>query len=843
MPDRSPLPVDAILPELLSVLADGGQAVLEAPTGAGKTTRVPPALLNADWLGGQKVIMLEPRRLAARAAARRIASERGERVGGAVGYRVRGDTQVSGRTRLEVVTEGVLTRMLLDDPALTGVGAVLFDEFHERSLQADLGLALTLQSRALFREDLRLVVMSATLDGERIAELLGGAPVVASRGRMFPVETEYLGQPNDRVEDAAAAAVRRALDEETGSVLVFLPGAGEIRRTEERLTGLPADVQVHPLYGNLSPQKQDAAVSPAPEGTRKVVLSTDIAETSLTIEGVRVVIDSGLARRPRFSPSSGMTSLVTVRISQASAEQRRGRAGRTQPGVCYRLWSEVDQAAMRPYDVPEIAQADLAPLALDLAAWGASPEDLRWLDPPPAAAFGRARELLRELGALDAEGSLTEHGRAMSELPMHPRLGHLAITAREMGRGALAADVVALLSERDLFQYAGRLPDVDLRLRVEALRDKSVADSLRGVRLHRGALYRARDESTRQRRAWNLPKHSAPSEHLHDAGLLLALAYPDRIAQKTHETAEGVRYRMRGGQGARLDPDQPLADREMLAIGTLDDRHGGARVFLAAPLEADRLAVLFADQIVEEDEVTWDERSGSVQARRVTRLGAVILQEGPLDNPDPSLITAALMDGVRQRGLEAALSWSKAARGVRERLAFLHHHLGAPWPDVSDEALTKTLEDWLAPYAPAARSLGDLSRVDLAQVLLNQVPSEKRGELEHLAPEHVTVPSGSSVRLDYSDPEAPVLAVKLQEVFGLTDTPRLLGGRLPVTMHLLSPARRPVQVTQDLAGFWASSYFDVRKDMRGRYPKHPWPENPLDAAPTAKTKRQLRRSS
>ncbi|GAB5537625.1 MAG: ATP-dependent helicase HrpB [Rubricoccaceae bacterium] len=842
------LPVDAVLPELAAALGDSPCAVLQAPPGAGKTTRVPLALAKAEWLRDRSIVMLEPRRLAARTAARRLAHQLGERVGEMVGVQVRLETKRSARTRIEVVTEGILTRRLLGDPALERgpggrpVGVVLFDEYHERSLQADLGLALCLQAQALLRPDLKILVMSATLDGARVASLLGpNTPIVSSEGRTFPITTHYLGGPHGkvggrpaRIEDAVADAVRQALREETGSVLAFLPGLGEIRRTAERLDGT-VRARIAPLYGTLSASEQDAAISPARDGERKVVLATSIAETSLTIEGVRVVVDSGLARRPRFDAGSGMSRLETVRVSAAEADQRQGRAGRTEPGVAYRLWSQTEQAALQPFAPPEIAQADLAPLALDLAAWGAAPEDLEWLDPPPDALYDQARDLLRQLDALDAEGHLTDHGRAMAELAMHPRLAHMAITA---GRSGLAADLAALLGERDVVQpdgrhQHGRVADVDLRLRVEALRGQD-ASAFRGLRLDRGALHRAREQARRWRRQWTA--HDASSD-LHDAGRLLALAYPDRVAQRVAETAQGARFRLREGRSATLDPGQPLADSPFLAVGDLDDRHGGVRVFLAAPLTVDDIEDLFASSIVEEEVVTWDAEAGSVRARRVRRLGAVILKDAPLRQPDPALVRTALAEGLRAAGL-ASLGWSKDARRLRERLAFLHQHEGRPWPNVSDDALLDTLDTWLGTALATARRLSDLARADLSGALLALVPWDKHADLDRLAPSHVTVPSGSRIPIDYSDPAAPVLAVRLQEVFGLTTTPTVLGGRVPLLMHLLSPAGRPAQMTTDLASFWRDTYFDVRKDLRGRYPKHHWPENPLEATPTARVKRR-----
>ena len=849
------LPVDAVLPDLVRALGASAGSVLQAPPGAGKTTRVPLALLDADWLGDRSVVMLEPRRLAARTAARRLAQQLGERVGDTVGYQVRLDRSGGPRTRVEVVTEGILTRRLLGDPALERgpggrpVGVVIFDEYHERSLQADLGLALCLQARALLRPDLRILVMSATLDGARVASLLGpDTPVVTSEGRAHPVETHYLGRAPTRrldgraarVEDGVADAVRRALRDETGSVLAFLPGVGEIRRTAERLDGLAPDVRLAPLYGTLPAAEQDAAIAPAAPGERKVVLATSIAETSLTIEGVRVVVDAGLARRPRFDAGSGMSRLETVRVSAAEADQRRGRAGRTEPGVCYRLWSETEQAALQPFAPPEIASADLAPLALDLAAWGAAPDELAWLDPPPAALYASARDLLRALGALDAGGALTEHGRQLAELPLHPRLAHLAVRGRQLGRAALAADLAALLGERDVVQghgpARGHHADVDLRLRVEALRGHELA-SVRGLRLDRGALHRAREQGRRWRRAWDARERP---DDLDLVGRLLALAYPDRVAQKVADSAQGARFRLREGRSATLDTAQPLADADLLAVGDLDDRQGGVRVFLAAPLTAEDVDALFADDIVEEDVVTWDAGAGAVRARRVRRLGAVVLGDAPLRQPDPARVRAALAEGLREAGLEA-LGWSRDARRLRDRLAFLHaHDDGAEpvWPDVSDDALIRQIDLWLGTELARATRLSDLARTDLAGALLALVPWDRHADLDRLAPSHVGVPSGSRIPVDYADPEAPVLAVRLQEVFGLEATPTVLGGRVPLVMHLLSPAGRPAQVTTDLASFWRDAYFDVRKDLRGRYPKHHWPENPLDATPTARAKRR-----
>ncbi|MEM9997546.1 MAG: ATP-dependent helicase HrpB [Bacteroidota bacterium] len=849
-PQTTPLPIDTVLEDVRAAMRSRPCAVLQAPPGAGKTTRVPLALLDEAWLGTQRIVMLEPRRLAARAAARRMAHSLGERVGQTVGYRIRREVKVGAQTRIEVVTEGILTRMLQSDPTLDGVGLLIFDEYHERSLAADLGLAFALDAHHGLREDLRLLVMSATLDGERIAALMADeagspAPIVTSRGRAFPVETRYVEAPARRSSRRGGAsgvrdlpermsdAIREALADEPGSVLAFLPGVGEIRRTEALLRdgSLPADVRLAPLYGALDQRAQDAAIEPAADGVRKVVLATPIAETSLTIEGVRVVVDGGYARTPRFSPRTGMTRLETVRISAASADQRRGRAGRTEPGVCIRLWGPLEQAHLAAFTPPETVLADLAPLALELAAWGITDAtSLRWLDPPPDAALSQARDLLRDLGALDRSQQITQRGRQMVRLGLHPRMAALLIEGKALGLGATACAVAALLGERDPLRAApGTTADADLRLRLDVLRSGSTPLPL-GHRADPRAVQTLRAEAAHLRRRLSVP--DAPLE-AEAAGLLVALAYPDRIAQRM----TGRRYRLRTGHQAALSHDQPLADAEYLAVAALDDRPGGAKLFLAAPLALDDIEAHFGDQIREVDVVTWDAESERVVARRQAHLGALVLRDAPLPDPSPDAVTEALLDGLCGAGIEA-LSWSKEAQHLQDRLRFLHAHRPEAWHDVSDAALLDTLADWLGPHVYGLRRLADVRKLDLDAVLRARLDWPQQQALDRLAPSHLRVPSGSNLRVDYSEPEAPVLAVKLQEVFGWTETPRLLDGTIPVTMHLLSPARRPVQVTQDLAGFWASSYFDVRKDLRGRYPKHPWPENPLEATPTARTKRR-----
>lgn len=829
------LPIDEALPTLLEALRAGGAAVLQAPPGAGKTTHVPLALLQEPWLAGGRIVMLEPRRLAARAAARRMAELLGETVGRRVGYRMRMETVVSARTRIEVVTEGVLSRMLQSDPGLDGIGAVIFDEFHERSLQADLGLALVLQSQRILREDLRLLVMSATLDGEPISELLGGAPIVTSQGRAYPVETRYLERPAEgRIERTIAAAVARAIAQEEGDLLVFLPGAGEIRRVEELLRegALGPDVRIAPLHGTLPQQAQDLAIAPSPRGVRKVVLATSIAETSLTIEGVRIVIDSGLMRVPRFSPRTGMTRLATVRVTRASADQRRGRAGRLGPGICYRLWTETDHHHLLAQGQPEIMEADLAPLSLELAEWGVSdPAELSWLTPPPSGAYAGARDLLTRLGALSPEGTISAHGRSMAALPLHPRLAHMLLAAQDLGHGMLATELAALLAERDPFRSTGPATDADIRLRIEALRgiEGSGGGSYHGHMVDRGTLKRIAATA----RIWQRQLRIRETSHETEAcGLLLSLAYPDRIAQM--RAGQPGRYLLRNGQSATIGREQPLAGAPYLVPVELDGERRESRIFLAAPISLDEIELLHADQIEEERTIAWDDETGTVLARKHERLGALVLRDHPLTDVPKELLAEALLAGIARGGLDI-LPWERESRVLRERMAFLHR-LDPAWPDVSDTALLGTLDTWLAPHLHGMRRREDLAKIDLGEALAGLLSWDLRARLDELAPTHLTVPSGSRIPIDYTNPEDPVLAVRLQEMFGAVETPRVGGGRVPLTVHLLSPAGRPAQVTRDLANFWRSTYFDVRKDLKGRYPKHHWPDDPLQATPTSRAK-------
>jgi ATP-dependent helicase HrpB len=808
------LPIHEVIGELKAALGTNSSAVLVAPPGAGKTTVVPLELLGEPWLGGGKIILLEPRRLAARAAAERMARTLGEPVGETVGYRVRMQSKVSVRTRIEVVTEGVFTRMILADPELPGVGCVIFDEFHERSLDADLGLALAHDAQGVLREDLKLLVMSATLDGAAVARLLGAAPVVESQGRAFPVETRYLGRDDRlRLEDQVARAVERALAAETGSLLVFLPGQGEIRRTAERLEERVRrpGVVIAPLYGALDPREQDAAISPAPAGVRKVVLATSIAETSLTIEGVRVVIDCGLARVPRYDPASGLTRLATVRVSRAAADQRRGRAGRTEPGVCYRLWDEAETRALPAYGEPEIRAADLSGLALDLARWGArDPAALAFLDPPPAAAYGEAVSLLTRLGGLDAQGVLTGHGRALGDLPLPPRLGHMLLKAAESGQAMRAARIAAVLTERGL---GGR--DADLTHRLQAFeRDRSP---------------RGRDARALAERWARLagPGGAAPAA---PDGILLGFAYPERIARARGPLGE---FQLVSGRGAFLEPTDALARAQWLAIGELGGGERRDRILLAAVAEAGDILAAFQDQVMEEARL--DEGPGGLRVKRLTKLGRIVVRETIEATPDPALLTAALLDQVRREGL-AALAFGPAARSLRARVDFLRRAGEGDMPDLSDEALVARLDGWLAPLLAGRRSLKSVPADALDGALRSLIPWDVQRRIETAAPTHFKAPTGSRIAIDYAAEGGPLVEVRVQEVFGLSEHPSIAGGRTPLTLALLSPARRPIQLTRDLPGFWRGSWREVRAEMRGRYPRHVWPEDPTQAQATTRTK-------
>jgi len=834
------LPVESVLTELRAALAETRSAVLVAPPGAGKTTIVPPALLGQSWLRDQRIVMLEPRRLAARAAAARIADGFGQQVGQTVGYRVRLDSRVGPTTRIEIVTEGILTQFLQTDPSLAGTGLVVFDEFHERSVHADLGLALCLDAREALRPDLRILVMSATLDPAAAAGLLGDAPIVRCEGRQFPVETHYLGTGQRRRPVAeAVSVVQRALREEGGSVLTFLPGAAEIRRAEGALKSrdLPDDTTVAPLYGNLPRDAQDAALLPPPPGARKVVLATSIAETSLTIEGIRIVVDSGLRRVPVFSPRTGMSRLETVRISRAAAEQRRGRAGRLESGVCYRLWTQAEQATLDSFEQPAILNADLCPLALELAAWGVrEPDRLAWLDPPPAPAYREASELLRRLGALDADCVITAHGNAMRGLGLHPRLAHMTLVAQTCGQAGLACDLAALLEERDILRGIDRADvTTDLRTRLDALRQMRRAG--RGGAPPSGvdpaAAYQVIQQADRLRQ--RLGGEAGGSTER--AGELLAFAYPDRIAQ--HRRGQPGRFLLANGRGAAMMGQDPLAQTDYVVAADLDSGEREARIYRAAPVDRESLERDCSGDIDTVDRVEWDRRTETVIARRERRLGTIVLAKLSLASPDPQRIAAAVLDAIRTSH-GAMLPWDRPARDLQARTLFVAALPNVPpdWPDLSDAGLLMTLDQWFAPWLEGVTSGAALRRVDLADALAGMFDWEKRKRLDDLAPTHLPVPSGSRVQLDYASGDRPILAVRIQEVFGLRETPRIGGGRVPVILHLLSPAMRPAQITDDLASFWQETYAHVRKELRGRYPKHSWPEDPLTAPPTRRTKRR-----
>lgn len=821
--DAPALPIETALPALREALAARSSAVLVAPPGAGKTTRVPLALLDAPWLGrSDRIILLEPRRLAARGAAERMAATLGERVGDTVGLRVRLGSKVSGRTRIEVVTEGVFTRMILDDPELRGVGAVLFDEFHERSLDADLGLALALDAQGGLREDLRILVMSATLDGARVAGLLGDATVVASEGRAYPVETRYWERdPNRRIEEVMADAVLRALRADPGSVLAFLPGQGEIRRVAGLLADrVDAATEIAPLYGSLTPAEQDRAVAPALPGRRKVVLATSIAETSLTIQGVRIVVDSGLSRVPVYEPGLGLTRLVTARASRASVDQRRGRAGRTEPGICHRLWSEAATSALEPFTRPEILAADLSGLLLDAAAWGVvDPTVLAFLDPPPAPALTEARAMLRDLGAIEADGRLTETGRALRALPLPPRLARMVVTAAGQGQARAASDLAAVLVERGL---GGDETDVGHRVERFARDRGQRATDMR----------RLAQTWARQAEGFARTPRAVSGMDLTEAGPLLALAYPDRIARGRGRDGEFV---MANGRAGRVEPASALAREPFLVVADITGTAANARILAAAPISLEAIEALFPDRIEAATQVTFDRGARALRARSLRRLGALTLGERTLPIPADDASAAILSRGIAEIGLQA-LPWTPALTQWRARLAFLRAADPATWPDLSDAHLTETVTAWLAPEIVGRTGLDAIGADDLGRALQAQLPWDLRARLDAEAPTHVEVPTGSRIPLDYGAEGGPVLAVRVQELFGLERHPSIAGGRIPLVLHLLSPASRPIQITRDLPGFWRGSWSAVRAEMRGRYPRHPWPEDPVAEPPTRRVK-------
>jgi len=829
----TPLPIDAVLDELARTLAGHNAAVLVAPPGAGKTTRVPLALLDAAWLNNKKIIMLEPRRIAARASAERMARTLGERAGETVGYRVRFGSKISRATRIEVVTEGIFSRQILDDPELTGVAAVLFDEFHERSLDADLGLALARDAQIGLREDLRILVMSATLDGARVAKLLGDAPVISSEGRAFPVETRYLGRKADApLERQMADAIAMALRADPGSVLAFLPGAAEIRRTQNLLGERVHDAatEIVPLFGALDAAVQDRAIAPAPKGQRKVVLATSIAETSLTIEGVRIVVDSGVARVPRYEPDIGLTRLETVRASRAAVDQRRGRAGRTEPGVCYRLWDEPQTASLAAYTQPEILSADLSSLVLDLAQWGVSdPSALAFLDSPPAPALKEARSLLRELGALDGDGRITAEGKSLRALALPPRLARMIVDSHRFGAGEEAAEIAAVLTERGL---GGDSVDLDARL------DQFRHDRSQRATSARSLAQRWASQGGGEKKGSPQNKRQQVSPGAGDqpaTGVMLALAFPDRVARNRGNGS----FVLANGRGAAVDPASALARAPYIAVAELTGTAANGRILLAATIALGDIERHFADQIETADEISFDRGAMALRARRRRTLHAITLSEAPLSFAPSAETATVLADGLIAAGLDR-LPWSKPAKQWRDRVMFLRKAEGEnsqnSWPDLSDDALATQREAWLVPALYDKTALKEFSAGDLSDALMTLLPWELRARLDREAPTHFEAPTGTQLAIDYEAEQGPTIAVRLQELFGLTTHPSLAKGAVPLVLELLSPAHRPVQVTRDLPGFWRGSYAAVRSDLRGRYPRHPWPEDPANAMPTRRVK-------
>ena len=819
--DSSPLPIDAALPELTAALRANNAAVLVAPPGAGKTTRVPLVLAAEPWaqLSGQstRILVLEPRRLAARAAAARMAHNLNEAVGETVGLRVRFGSKVSRKTRIEIVTEGIFTRMIVDDPMLAGVGAVLFDEFHERSLDADLGLALARDAQQGLREDLKILVMSATIDGARVGALLGGAPVIESQGRIFPVETRYIGRDARPIEPQVADTIMRATRAERGSVLAFLPGTAEIRRTQNLLESrADAATDIVPLYGALGGDEQARAIEPARPGRRKIVLATSIAETSITIEGVRIVVDSGLARVPRYEPDVGVTRLDTVRVSRAAADQRRGRAGRIEPAVCYRLWDEPQTTALEPYARPEILAADLSSFALDLAAWGVDADKLAFLDPPPRAALTEAKALLAALGAIDEGGRITEEGRQLRRLPLPPRLARMVIDAARVGQGMLAAELAALIGERGL---GG--DDIDMRERLAALRrDRSA---------------RARDARAMAQRWVEVVDMSSSASGGGDlsVGALIALAFPERIAKNRGGTAGA--FLLANGRGANLDPASPLAREPFLAVAELAGSAAQGRILSAAPITLDEIETHFADRIVAREDVAFDAASLSLRGRNSRRLGAIVLGEQAVPVLPDENNARLFAESIANLGIDR-LPWTEALKQWRDRVMFLRRSEGAEWPDLSDAALAGSAAEWLARALGGRTALAGLPADEFAAALGELLPWPLRRRLDAEAPIYFEAPTGTRVPIDYASEGGPKIAIRVQELFGLDRHPAIAGGKVPLAIELLSPAQRPVQTTRDLPGFWRGSYAAVRAEMRGRYPKHPWPEDPIAAAPTRRAK-------
>lgn len=809
--------------QLKDVLRSQSNAVLIAPPGAGKTTRVPLALIEESWLSGRKILMLEPRRMAARNSAHYMSRALGEQVGVTVGYRVRLDSRISKQTRIEVITEGILTRMLQDDPSLDGVGLVIFDEYHERSLHADLGLALCLQAQHIFREDIKILVMSATLDAKSIAILMDSAPIIESEGFMYPIETIYLGKPsNASLVHKICLAITSAINDHLGDIIVFLPGMAEIRIVESKLRAmkLGEHIIIAPLHSSLSYDEQELAISPGTKNIRKIVLSSSIAETSITVEGVHIVIDSGIMRVPRFSPRTGLTRLETVPVSQASADQRRGRAGRTGPGICYRLWTEQEGRQLPPHNVPEIRAADLTSLALELAAWGVrEPRELRFLDPPSVGAYCHAQELLVQLEALTSQGFITEHGKRMNGLGIHPRLAHMLLRSIELGLESLACLLAAFLSQREALNLPSAAKDIDIVNRIEAIRtDIKLASFIRSEQQYWERLLGV--------------KMSVGNPDLTSCGLLLAFAYPDRIAQKRPSGG----FLLRNGRGALFKGVQSLANEQYLVAIELEDQGIDSQITGAVSIDLSSIEQHMSNEVEETMTIYWDRAVQAVRARNQTRLGALKLKEHSHSNLTAEDCIRPLLEGVKAEGL-GILPWSRSARQLQMRVIFIHQH-DESWPDFSDEGLLANIESWLSPHIFGMKSRADLQRIHIQQLLESMLSWNQRQQLEAYFPTHIVVPSGSRIPIDYSDLASPSIAVRLQEVFGLRETPCIAQGRLPLTLQLLSPAQRPVQITRDLESFWQNAYYDIKKDLKGRYPKHYWPDDPLVAMPTNRTKKR-----
>jgi len=827
------LPIDIVLPELIAAMETHRSVILTAEPGAGKTTRVPIALKDQPWLNGKKIIMLEPRRVATQRSAVYMAQLLSEKVGDVIGYRIRGESKVSRTTKIEIVTEGILTRMIQDDPTMPDIGLIIFDEFHERSIHADLGLALALEVQEHLRNDLRILIMSATLDGISLSKLLNDAPIIYSKGRTFPVTIHYLPSPNNgSIERSVVAAINKAVNDEQGDILVFLPGQREIYRVESMLEDLKSstNIVIHLLFGEADREKQQAAFNPDRNGKRKIILSTNIAETSVTIEGVRIVIDSGLARTVRFDPRRGMSGLITTSVSQSSAQQRMGRAGRLQSGICYRLWAKEQQTQLPKYSQPEILAADLALLVMEFAQWeNAEGNGLQFLDSPPAAHLSQARDLLTRLGALSQTGKLTEHGKAMVKLSVHPRLSHMLIKGKELGIGSLACDVAAILEDRDFLRGQNE-NDIDLYSRWHVLRNNEARYS--------NGRERVLKQSDRLQNQLGLQFKKDSGEKL---GMLLALAYPERIGKR--RDMNGLRYQMSGNMVASLPVNSILSKEEYLAIADVDGAGSDVKIFLAAQLTEQDIRTAFEEQIETVEEIYWDEKKESVVSRNITRFGSIELSESSF-NPPLERIRDAMLAGIRQMGL-SSLPWNGDSELLRTRSEWLRNKslVGSDWLDLSEKHLLDTVDVWLEPFLHGISKRSQLQKLDLNSIIRSLFSYHQLKELDRLAPTHISVPTGSRIALDYSSNSEPILAVRLGEMFGETETPTIAGGKAKLLLHLLSPARRPIAVTQDLPSFWKNAYVEVRKDMRGQYPKHYWPENPLDAEPTKKTKRAMERKN